>query len=195
MTRSTSPSFVSLPRRSLTYFSIHCLLGLTFGHPQFTCLPINQHASTRHTRSDLAMPSKTQTYPMAVPRDPSSAEIAHFLSTRSGDQMMQLLQSIREPAAQATLTASLLALPSTGSTKYAPPEKARKALNAFVGFRCKCHPHFRPTKLTKPRLLHSHSCLQAMAYEEAVQPHGSHVGSRSQQVFVVLDDESLVCCP
>lgn len=74
---------------------------------------------------------------MAVSRDPTSAEIALFLSTRSGDQMMQLVQSIRAPAAQATLTASLLFVPPTVAPKIAPPEKARKALNAFVGFRCK----------------------------------------------------------
>lgn len=178
MTRSTSPSFVALPRRSLTYFSIRHLLNLTLDRPLFVCLRLYQQASTQHTRPDLAMPSKIHTYPMAVPRDPTSAEVAHFLSTRSGEQMMQLVQSIREPAAQATLTASLLALPPTVSTKSAPPEKARKALNAFVGFRCRFHSHFRPTQLTKRRLLYPHSRLQAMAYEEAVQPHGSYVGSR-----------------
>ncbi|KAJ4413274.1 hypothetical protein N0V91_000249 [Didymella pomorum] len=88
---------------------------------------------------------------MAVPRDPTSAEIAHFLSTRSGDQMMQLVQSIREPAAQATLTATLLALQPTVSTKSAPPEKARKALNAFVGFRCYyiLIPVFKPWPMKK----------------------------------------------
>lgn len=195
MTRSTSPSFVSLPRHSLTYFSTRRLFDLVFDLPQFVCLQLNQHAWTRHTRPDQAMPSKIQTYLIAVPRDPTSAEIAYFLSTRSGDQMMQLVQSIREPAAQATLTASLLALPPTVSTKSAPSEKARKALNAFVGFRCKFHSHFRPTKLMKFRLLHPHSRLQAMAYEEAVQPYGHYVGSRPQQVPVVPDDESLVCYP
>nr|AIF76159.1 mating type protein MAT1-1-1 [Didymella maydis] len=88
---------------------------------------------------------------MAIPRDPTFAEIAHFLSTRSGDQMMQLVQSIREPSAQATLTASLLALPPTVSTKSAPPEKTRKALNAFVGFRCYyiLIPVFKPWPMKK----------------------------------------------
>lgn len=77
---------------------------------------------------------------MSAPRDPTSAEIALFLSTRSGDQMMQLVQSIREPAAQATLTASLLFVPPTVGTQIsASQEKPRKALNAFVGFRCKFH--------------------------------------------------------
>lgn len=177
MTRSTPPSFVFLPRHSLAYCSIRRLLDLTFDHPEFVCLQLNQNASKRRTRSDQAIPSKIQTYLMAAPRDPTSAEIAHFLSTRSGDQMMQLVQSIREPAAQATLTATLLALQPTVSTKSAPPEKARKALNAFVGFRCKFGPHFRHTKLTRSRLLHPHSRLQAMAYEEAVQPYGYYVGS------------------
>ncbi|KAJ4346199.1 hypothetical protein N0V95_005615 [Ascochyta clinopodiicola] len=79
---------------------------------------------------------------MAVPRDPTSTEIALFLSTRSGDQMMQLVQSIRAPAAQATLTASLLFVPPTVVARTTPPEKTRKALNAFVGFRCKIGSQF-----------------------------------------------------
>ncbi|KAF1934334.1 MAT1-1-1 [Didymella exigua CBS 183.55] len=97
------------------------------------------------------MPSKIQTYPMVVLRDPTSAEIAYFLSTRSGDQMVQLVQSIREPAAQATLTASLLAIPPAVITKSALPEKTRKALNAFVGFRCYyiLIPIFKPWPMKK----------------------------------------------
>nr|AER26943.1 MAT1-1-1 mating-type protein [Longididymella clematidis] len=97
------------------------------------------------------MPSKIQTRPMALPRDPTPAEIAHFLSTRSGDQMMQIVQSIREPVAQATLTASLLFVPPTVATKSAPPEKTRKALNAFVGFRCYyiLIPVFKPWPMKK----------------------------------------------
>lgn len=85
------------------------------------------------------MPAKVQTRGMAVPRDPTSAEIALYLSTRSGDQMMQLVQSIRAPAAQATLTASLLFVPPVVAPRHSPREKTRKALNAFVGFRCKFH--------------------------------------------------------
>ena len=141
------------------------------------------------------MPSKIPTYSAVIPRDPTSAEIVRFLSTRSGEQMMQLIQSISEPAAQAALTASLLTLPPTVSTKIAPPEKAKKALNAFVGYRCKFHLHIRPSKLTTSRLLHPHSRFQAMAYEEAVQPYGNYVGSRPQQVSVVLDDKGLVYHP
>lgn len=142
----THPSFVSLLRHSLTYFSTRLSLNLAFDHSPFPRLRLKQHSPTRHTRPDLhPMPSKIQTYPMAVPRDPTSAEIAHFLSTRSGEQMMQLVQSIREPAAQATLTASLLFVPTVGGTKSAPQEKTRKALNAFVGFRCKFDFHFSPT--------------------------------------------------
>nr|AER26921.1 MAT1-1-1 mating-type protein [Longididymella vitalbae] len=97
------------------------------------------------------MPFKIQTRPMALPRDPTPAEIAHYLSTRSGDQMMQIVQSIREPVAQATLTASLLFLPPTVGTKSAPLEKTRKALNAFVGFRCYyiLIPVFKPWPMKK----------------------------------------------
>nr|AHY81331.1 MAT1-1-1 mating-type protein [Stagonosporopsis inoxydabilis] len=82
------------------------------------------------------MPSQMHTYPMAVPRDPTTAEIAQFLVTRSGDQMLQLVQALTTPAAQAALTKSMLLLPPKVTPKVAPPEKAKKALNAFVGFRC-----------------------------------------------------------
>nr|AHY81324.1 MAT1-1-1 mating-type protein [Stagonosporopsis tanaceti]AIT18256.1 MAT1-1-1 mating type protein [Stagonosporopsis tanaceti] len=82
------------------------------------------------------MPSQMHTYPMAVPRDPTTAEIAQFLVTRSGDQMSQLVQALTTPAAQAALTRSMLLLPPKVTPKVAPPEKAKKALNAFVGFRC-----------------------------------------------------------
>ncbi|KAL6712588.1 hypothetical protein ACN47E_000465 [Coniothyrium glycines] len=90
---------------------------------------------------------------MAIPRDPTCAEIAHFLSTRSGDQMVQLVQAIREPAAQAALTASLLFVPPplAITAKVVAPEKVKKALNAFVGFRCYyiTIPAFKPWPMKK----------------------------------------------
>ena len=79
----------------------------------------------------------------ALTRNPTSPEISNFLSTRSGRQMVQLLQSMQDPAAQAALTTALLfakpVLPGrvTASDKCA--EKTKKALNAFVGFRCTFH--------------------------------------------------------
>ncbi|KAH9868249.1 CDK-activating kinase assembly factor mat1 [Plenodomus biglobosus] len=77
--------------------------------------------------------SATEAFARAVVRDPTSAEVGRFLSTRSGAQMVALMRSIREPAAQAALTAALLAAPPA---PIKVPEKAKKALNAFVGFRC-----------------------------------------------------------
>jgi len=88
------------------------------------------------------MSSATEEFLRAIVRDPTSAEIAHFLSTRSGAQMVQLVRAIREPAAQAALTASLLNLPPAVVGRSTTPEKAKKALNAFVGFRCKLKSHF-----------------------------------------------------
>nr|AAR04446.1 DNA binding protein with alpha box domain [Pleospora sp. P107] len=73
---------------------------------------------------------------MALVRDPTGAEIARFLATRTGAQMVQLMRCIKEPTAEAAFTAKLLfALPAVSGRSTAP-EKARKALNAFVGFRC-----------------------------------------------------------
>nr|QBK47382.1 MAT1-1 [Neocamarosporium betae] len=75
---------------------------------------------------------------MAIPRDPTNAEIARFLSTRSGAQMLQLMRSLREPAAQAALTAAMLLMPPPPpvSGRSTTSDKNKKALNAFVGFRC-----------------------------------------------------------
>nr|BAK14420.1 DNA binding protein with alpha box domain [Exserohilum monoceras] len=73
---------------------------------------------------------------MPLVRDPTGAEIARFLATRTGAQMVQLMRCIKEPAAQAAFTAKLLLAPPAVSGRPPTPEKARKALNAFVGFRC-----------------------------------------------------------
>nr|AAR00958.1 DNA binding protein with alpha box domain [Stemphylium sp. EGS48-089] len=73
---------------------------------------------------------------MALVRDPTGAEIAKFLATRTGAQMVQLMRCIKEPAAQAAFTAKLLLAPPAVNGRSTAPEKARKALNAFVGFRC-----------------------------------------------------------
>jgi hypothetical protein len=73
-------------------------------------------------------------------RNPAEAEVDRFLQTRSGKQMVQLFRLIPEPAAQAALTARLLLLAPqvmSGRHRFVAPEKAKKALNAFVGFRCK----------------------------------------------------------
>nr|BAP25502.1 mating type protein 1 [Pseudopyrenochaeta lycopersici] len=88
---------------------------------------------------------------MEIPRDPTAAEIAQFLITRSGGQMVQIVQAIREPAAQAALTASLLFAPPPIAGRSAVPEKAKKALNAFVGFRCYyiSIPVFKPWPMKK----------------------------------------------
>jgi hypothetical protein len=82
-------------------------------------------------------------------RNPAEAEVDRFLQTRSGKQMVQLFRLIPEPAAQAALTARLLLLAPpvmSGHRRLVAPEKAKKALNAFVGFRCKytTHHHGNP---------------------------------------------------
>jgi hypothetical protein len=78
---------------------------------------------------------------MAVARDPTSPEIARFLATRSTDQMLRIMSEVREPMAQMHLTNAMLLLPPVVAAESAPPEKAKKALNAFVGYRCKYTSH------------------------------------------------------
>nr|AML61199.1 mating type protein MAT-1 [Curvularia lunata] len=69
-------------------------------------------------------------------RAPTEDEIAKFLATRTSSQMLQLMRCIKEPAAQFAFTAKLLTITPVKSNPPAVPEKAKKALNAFVGFRC-----------------------------------------------------------
>nr|Q9Y8D3.1 RecName: Full=Mating-type protein MAT-1 [Curvularia kusanoi]AAD33443.1 mating type protein MAT-1 [Curvularia kusanoi] len=73
---------------------------------------------------------------MNLTRDPTGAEIARFIATRTGAQMVELMRCISEPAAQAAFTANLLAAPPVVDARPAASERARKALNAFVRFRC-----------------------------------------------------------
>lgn len=72
--------------------------------------------------------------PLAVARDPTPDEIKSYLQTRSSAEMAELVQSIGESSAQGALSTAV-----AFSTPQAPATEAptqRKALNAFVGYRC-----------------------------------------------------------
>jgi hypothetical protein len=76
---------------------------------------------------------------MTDPRTPNNAEVRSYIQTRSVWEMMHLVRDIHEPAAQAAFAAKLLLAPPFAVEMIATPEKAekaKKALNAFVGFRC-----------------------------------------------------------
>ncbi|PSN70060.1 MAT1-1-1 mating-type protein [Corynespora cassiicola Philippines] len=82
------------------------------------------------------MASMNQSTSMTVHRAPGPDEIASFLTSRTTAQMARLVQAIREPAAAAALTRSLLQAAPGNSGRTETRAKAKKALNAFVGFRC-----------------------------------------------------------
>ncbi|KAJ8110709.1 hypothetical protein OPT61_g6517 [Boeremia exigua] len=99
-------------------------------------------------------PTTAERDPTTAERDPTTAEIAHFLTTRSGEEMVRLVQAIRAPAAQASFTTTMLHMqPAVVSTSapLAAPEKTKKALNAFVGYRCYyiLIPVFKPWPMKK----------------------------------------------
>lgn len=79
-----------------------------------------------------------------VSRDPTSAEIARFLASRTGTQMTQLVHDMSEPAAQATFTLSLPVLlsPPVVHGHTMAPKKVKKAVNSFMGFRGMSHPAY-----------------------------------------------------
>jgi hypothetical protein len=99
--------------------------------------PATRQNSLRQKTPIAAMSSSVSpnTQAMAVYRAPTDAEIARFIATRNTMQMAKLVQGIEEPASQAAFTASLLLLPTATTGRCTTPEKAKKALNAFVGFR------------------------------------------------------------
>ncbi|KAL1613061.1 hypothetical protein SLS60_001293 [Paraconiothyrium brasiliense] len=71
-----------------------------------------------------------------VTRNHSPPDLINYLTTRTGAEIVQIMQGMQDPKAQAALTAALLYAPSPVSGRATVPEKAKKALNAFVGFRC-----------------------------------------------------------
>ncbi|KAF2105211.1 MAT1-1-1 mating-type protein [Lophiotrema nucula] len=84
------------------------------------------------------MASTNQPTTIVAHRDPTDAEIAYFLSTRTGAEMVQLVHAIGDPTAQAALTTALLFAPPVVSGRTTTPEKAekaKKAVNGFVAFR------------------------------------------------------------
>ncbi|KAF1966919.1 mating-type protein MAT alpha 1, partial [Bimuria novae-zelandiae CBS 107.79] len=67
---------------------------------------------------------------------PNPLEIQNHLATRTGAQMVQLMQSMQDPYAQAALATALLVAPPAASGCASVLRKVKKPLNAFVGFRC-----------------------------------------------------------
>lgn len=77
---------------------------------------------------------------VAIPRDPTAAEIVEFMATRNGAEMARLMHSINDPSAQHAFATALGHSPTdaTAAPQDSPEApKNKKALNAFVAFRCK----------------------------------------------------------
>ncbi|KAF1838474.1 hypothetical protein BDW02DRAFT_386683 [Decorospora gaudefroyi] len=127
-------------------------LALCSSVQQFASPQTHKISSTKKPRA-LLMPSMSQE--MALERVPTDTEmeryllardgkqIESFIYSRSGEQMARLVQGISDPMAQAVFTATLLRpapRPKSGrfttSEKAKGKPKAKKVLNAFVGFRC-----------------------------------------------------------
>ncbi|KAH7078556.1 MAT1-1-1 [Paraphoma chrysanthemicola] len=83
------------------------------------------------------MASQLQERALAFPDDAVVAKVSDYIKGRSGSDILEMMRSLRSPADQVALTTALLfAGPLTlVEEPAAAPEKAKKALNAFVGFR------------------------------------------------------------
>lgn len=111
----------------------------------------------------------------------SPEEVFRYICTRNTQEIAHLMRGFGEPAAQAMFAATLLLAPRIVAGPSATPEKIKKAMNAFVGFRCTYHLLQVSCDLTKCdcRLLSRHTCLQAVADEEALSSSRSALGVRT----------------
>ncbi|KAF1913578.1 mating-type protein MAT alpha 1-domain-containing protein [Ampelomyces quisqualis] len=79
-------------------------------------------------------------------RNYDGEDMKHFLNTRDAKQIVQLMRCLNEPVKQVALAAGLMtmsahvtedsATPEAASDNVEKVEKVKKAMNAFVGFRC-----------------------------------------------------------
>jgi hypothetical protein len=169
-----------------------CLTLLHIAIEQRCQFFITKKLDPHHNTSTMA------TFKIASTRAPTQAEIRDYLLTLNGLDMVHIMRGITEPAAQVAFATKLLLTPPLIVGPNATPEKAdkaKKALNAFVGFRCTYNSLPFCLTLTEYicRLLYLNSRLQSVADEEALKPSRSAVGARFEQVTLVIDDKSLVC--
>jgi hypothetical protein len=103
-------------------------------------LPIfhNKETQFHHITSTMA------TFQVATTRTRSDiAELQQYAYAPTGADVVEMMKNIKEPAAQVAFVTRLLLAPQvtlgsgTTAEKGEKTEKVKKALNAFVGFRCK----------------------------------------------------------
>jgi hypothetical protein len=106
--------------------------------PSATVQP-DQSPTTKNIFS-TSMSISPQAVAMAIARDPKSLHAQTLFSGRSGADIVRLMRSLRDPAEQAALTVALLARSSAvRDPGVGLSEKTKKALNAYLGFRCKLY--------------------------------------------------------
>jgi hypothetical protein len=83
--------------------------------------------------------STMATFQITSTRAPTHAEIGEFIMTRNSLDIVRIMRGLTEPAAQVAFASTLLLAPPPVVGPNTIPEKVKKvkALNAFVGFRCK----------------------------------------------------------
>jgi hypothetical protein len=77
------------------------------------------------------------TFKMTGTKTFSPDEVFTYICTRNTQEIAHLMRGFEEPAAQAMFAATLLMTPRIIAARGMTPEKIKKAMNAFVGFRCK----------------------------------------------------------
>lgn len=81
------------------------------------------------------MASYGRSYPEDGAQSPQPVDVFKYLTSRTGAEIVQLMQGMQDSGAQAALTTALLFMPSEVPSRATPPAKTKKALNSFVGFR------------------------------------------------------------
>lgn len=121
----------------------------------------------------------------------SLEEVGMFLRAQNSRGIVHLMRSLTEPAHQVAVAATLMSMSANGSNasatleaapdKVEKAEKAKKVMNAFVGFRCKFHNFSLTVNYSdlSYRLLHHYARIQAVADEVALKSRQSAVGARA----------------
>lgn len=129
----------------LLFLCCTCRNSSTFNPLAHTsCCACKRHLSfnfhqQRNCNLKLIMASALQLHSAPAVRQPTGNEIARFIATRTLGEMLELMQNITSPAAHATITAALIRTQPRAEPVVVHEKK--KALNAFVGFRCEYHRH------------------------------------------------------
>jgi hypothetical protein len=98
---------------------------------------IEQRCQQQRVLHSYPVTSVMTTFKMTDTQTFRPDEVFTYICTRNTQEIAHLMRGFEEPATQAMFAATLLMTPRISAAPRMIPEKIKKAMNAFVGFRCK----------------------------------------------------------